>query len=92
MITTLNTASAGNPAIAPVDISPFETQKIIENHRKIACLLETASNLHLEAAKHYEVNDHQKATQCSIAAKACLRLIIETERADVQRQMDYLYV
>ena len=82
MITTLNTSSA-DPAI-----SAFETQKIIENHRKIACLLETAYTLHLEAVTHYEANDHQKAMQCSIAAKTCLRLVIETDRADVQRQID----
>jgi hypothetical protein len=70
----------------------LETRKAIENHKKIARLLKIAANLHLKASIHYETNENQKALACDAKAKIYLSVAIETERADVKRQMDNVYV
>ncbi len=43
-------------------------EPIIKNHKKAATHLEAAAKLHLEAAKHHEENNHDKAHSCCVKA------------------------
>ena len=43
-------------------------ETIINNHKKAATHLEEAAKLHLEAAKHHEENNHDKAHLCCVKA------------------------
>lgn len=47
-------------------VSPFETQKLIENHIKTATHLEIAAKYHQDAARFYETENSDKATQSRI--------------------------
>jgi cellobiose-specific phosphotransferase system component IIA len=46
-----------------------ETQKGIDNHKKAATHFDAASKSHIEAAKHHENGDHEKAEKHTIEAK-----------------------
>jgi len=50
-------------------IPTAENKKGIENHNKIATHLETAANLHKEAAKHHGDGNHEKAAESTIKAQ-----------------------
>ncbi len=62
-----------------VKISP-EDQKHIDAHKKIAADLQTASKLHLDAAKQHEEGNSQNALMCSTDAKNRTELILEAQK------------
>lgn len=45
--------------------------KMIENHKDAAAHLESATKYHLDAAKHYEEGNLQKAVEYHSKASAC---------------------
>jgi|1185.fasta_scaffold33955_2 hypothetical protein len=45
-----------------------ENQKAIENHKKTASLLDAASKEHLEAVKHFEAGNTEKAAESKVKA------------------------
>jgi hypothetical protein len=59
--------------------------KGIENHRMAALHLQAAANNHLDAAKHHEKGQHDKAAQKMIAAHINFNLANKAQRADVKQ-------
>ena len=60
-----------------LNLTTEEYQNSIENRKKTAIHLDAASKYHLEAAKHKEVGDYEKAIQSTINSKKELRLASE---------------
>ena len=73
------------PAKAEVKkVTPEENKKNIENHKKIATLLESAAKHHIEAANHHEKENHEKAAQSTIAAHGHTALAHEAQKDGVK--------
>jgi hypothetical protein len=49
-------------------IPTAENKKGIENHKKTATHLKAASEHHLDAAKHHEEGNHEKAAESTVKA------------------------
>ncbi|HLV15340.1 MAG TPA: hypothetical protein VKY41_09185 [Xanthomarina sp.] len=59
--------------------------KGIKNHRKIADYLQIAAKNHLEAAKHHQEGNHEKAAQSTIVAHANFNLADKAQRKDINQ-------
>jgi hypothetical protein len=57
-------------AKSPEILTPEQTKKRVENHKLTAAHLDESSKHHLEAAKHVEVGNHEKAAHSTLAAHA----------------------
>ena len=71
--------------IAPKTVTPAENKKGIENHKTIATHLEAAAKNHLEAAKHHEEENHDKAAKSTIIAQGHLAIASEAQREDAKQ-------
>ena len=49
--------------------TPSESKQAIENHKKAATHLEEARKSHLQAVKHHEDEEHEKAKKITFTAK-----------------------
>lgn len=65
--------------------SPSENKKAIENHKKTATHLEAAAKNHLDAAKHYEDENQNKAAKSTITAQGHMALANDAHK-DVLKQ------
>ena len=61
-------------------IPTAENQKKIENHKKAATHLKAAAQSHLDAAKHHENQNLEKASKSTIEAKSHLSLGNEVQK------------
>jgi hypothetical protein len=66
-------------------VTPAENRKGIENHKTIATHLEAAAKNHLEAAKHHEEENHDKAAKSTIVAQGHLTIASEAQREDAKQ-------
>lgn len=60
-------------------------QKDVENHRTAATHFEAAAKNHLNAAKHHEEGNHEKAAQCTVVAQGHVNLADKAQRKDAQQ-------
>lgn len=60
------TVTAKSPAI----LTPEQSKKRVENHKTTATHLEESAKHHLDAAKHVEEGNHEKAANSILAANA----------------------
>jgi hypothetical protein len=65
-------------------VSPADNKKRIENHKTTATHLEAAAKNHLEAAKHHENEEHEKAAKSTITAHGHLALAKEAQIEDLK--------
>ena len=61
-----------------------ETKKGIDNHVQAAKHLEEASKFHLEAAKHHEAGNHEKAAASTIKAQGHTCLASDCQKEDTK--------
>jgi hypothetical protein len=61
-----------------------ETKKGIENHIQAAKHLSEASKFHLEAAKHHEAGNHDKACASTVKAQGHTCLANEKQKEDAK--------
>jgi hypothetical protein len=59
--------------------------KGIKNHRKTAGYLQVAAKSHLEAARHHQEGNHEKAAQSTIVAHANFNLADKAQRKDMNQ-------
>jgi hypothetical protein len=59
-------------------------QKGIDNHKMAATHFEAAAKSHLEAAKHHESGNHEKAAKCTIEAHGHSYVANEAQKEDVK--------
>jgi len=57
----------------------------IDNHKKAASHFEAAAKSHLEAAKHHENEDHEKAALSTIEAHGHSSLANEAQQVDAKK-------
>ena len=67
------------------NITPADNQKGIENHKKAAVHLEEAAKNHLDAAKHHENGDHDKAAQSTVKAHGHAKLANDAQQEDIKQ-------
>lgn len=67
-------------------IPETENQQGIENHKKAAKYLRAAANNHLQAAKHYEDGNHEKAAISTISAYGNVSLATKEQRKVIRHQ------
>jgi hypothetical protein len=65
-----------------------ENKKHVANHRKTSQHLKAASEYHLEAAKHHEEGNHEKASQSTVASTGQLCLANDCYREDVKHHAE----
>lgn len=65
-------------------IPKAENQKGIDNHKKAASHFEAAAKSHLEAAKHHENGNHEKAAKSTMEANGHSTLANEVQKEDVK--------
>lgn len=65
-------------------IAKADNQKIIDGHKKAAEHLTNASKSHLEAAKHHENGDHEKAAHSTIQAHGHHIMAREVQKEDAK--------
>jgi hypothetical protein len=58
-----------------------ESKQAIENHKTAATHLEKAKDSHLEAVKHHEAEDHDKAKKSTVAAQEQMKLANDAHKA-----------
>ena len=63
-----------------MDLIATERERVANVHRTASGYLTKAASHHLEAAKYHELGDHEKATECIIAANAYQSLATESQR------------
>jgi hypothetical protein len=73
-----------NPTKTEKKVSPEENKKHIENHKKTATHLEAAAKSHIEAAKHHEDENHEKAAKSTITAHGHTELAIEAQKENAK--------
>lgn len=56
----------------------------IENHKKAAGHFQAAANSHLQAAKHHENGNHDKAAKCTVNAQGHSCLGYEAQKKDAK--------
>ncbi len=61
-----------------------ENNKGIENHKKAATHFAAAAKCHLDAAKHHEDGNHEKAAKCTIEAHGHACIAKEAQKEDVK--------
>ena len=66
-------------------VSPVEKQNRIDSHKKTANHLDQASKYHLEAAKHHEADDHDKAAKSALTAQGHLILAHEGQKEEAKK-------
>ncbi len=65
-------------------IPTAENKKGIENHKKTATHLKAASEHHLDAAKHHEEGNHEKAAESTVKAHGHVALANEAQKEDAK--------
>lgn len=65
-------------------VSPVDNKKDVENHKKIATHLEASAKHQMDAAKHHEENNHEKAAASTIKAQGHLALASEAQKEDAK--------
>ncbi len=78
-----NKAKKGKAELA--SIPKAENKKGIENHKKAATHFEAAAKSHLEAAKHHENENHDKAAKSTVEAHGHAHLAHEAQKEDVKQ-------
>jgi len=74
-------STVANPIKAEkVKLTPAENQKRVENHKTTATHLEAAAKEHLDAAKHHENEEHEKAAKSTITAQGHLTLARDAQK------------
>ena len=74
-------STLANPIKAEkIQLTPAENQKRVENHKATATHLEAAAKEHLDAAKHHENEEHEKAAKSTITAHGHLSLAQDAQR------------
>lgn len=58
-----------------------ESKQAIESHKTAATHLEKAKNSHLEAVKHHEEEEHEKAKKSTIVAQEQMKLANDAHKA-----------
>ncbi len=66
------------------NVTPEDNKKRIENHKTTATHLEAAAKSHLEAAKHHEEEEHEKAAKSTIIAHGHLALAKDVQTTDLK--------
>ncbi len=66
--------------------TPADNQKSIENHKKAATHFDNASKSHLEAAKHHENGEHEKAAQSTVNAHGHNVMARKVQKKDAKLQ------
>jgi hypothetical protein len=66
------------------NVSPADNKKRIENHKTTATHLEAAAKSHLDAAKHHEEEEHEKAAHSTIKAHGHLALAKDIQHEDLK--------
>lgn len=64
-----------------------ENQKWIDNHKIAASHFASAAKCHLEAAKHHEDGNHEKAAKSTVEAHGHSSLANEAQRDDIKHQL-----
>ena len=67
-----------------VKLTPDESNKSIENHKQAALHLQAAAKHHLDAVKHHEEGEHDKAATSSIKAHGEHILANESTKRDAK--------
>jgi len=68
-----------------LEITPnAENKKGIENHKRAATHFEAAAKSHLDAAKHHEEGNHEKASKSTVEAHGHSTLGNEAQKEDVK--------
>lgn len=62
------------------NFSADQSKTAIDTHKKTVTHLEAAAKSHLEAIKHHEEDNHDKATKSTIKANEYLTLANETHK------------
>lgn len=65
-------------------VTKAENQKGIEHHKKAAVHFGEAAKIHLEAAKHHENGDHEKAAKSTVEAHGHSYVAMEAQKEDVK--------
>ncbi len=65
-------------------IPKTDNQKRIDNHKKTATHFAAASKSHLDAAKHHENENHEKAEKSTVEAYDHSRLANEAQKLDIK--------
>jgi hypothetical protein len=55
-------------AKSPLNVTPEQTKKRVENHKTSALHLEESAKHHLEAAKHIEAGNQEKSASSTLSA------------------------
>lgn len=66
------------------NVSPADNKKRIENHKTTATHLTAAAKSHLDAAKHHEEEEHEKAAKSTITAHGHLALAKDVQHEDLK--------
>lgn len=61
-----------------------DTNKDIENHKKIAKHLQIAAKHHLDAAAHHEKGNHELAAKSTLIASGHANIAHETQKEDLK--------
>lgn len=64
-------------------VSPVESKRDIEHHKKTADHLLAAAVNHFKAINHIEEGNYKKAAQCTALAKESMRLANEAKQEDI---------
>lgn len=65
-------------------IPKTDNQKRIENHKKAATHFKAAAKSHIDAAKHHENENHEKATKSTVEAHGHSSLANEAQKLDIK--------
>ena len=74
------TVTAKSPAI----LTPEQTKKRVENHKLTATHLEESAKHHLDAAKHVEAGNPEKAAHSILAANAHQLIANDTRKEELK--------
>lgn len=65
-------------------LTAAEIQKEVESHKKTAGHLESAAKHHIEAAKHQEEGNHEKAAKSIVTAHGHTNLAVEKQKENLK--------